>query len=333
MSFVEALLPAEHASKHVLVLPHVPATTLPELAEAWFPGVGWLQEPTLVPRSKPAAGARFRGVQTETTTGPGLLALGEEHCVAGPYQVPAEVAARLDLGPGDAVAFGLGRTDGTLDARGGRPAAYDDRDGIARAFASALPEGMEMRVVQWGVAVARKLGGVVLADGREVLRPDPAASVDLSLFSAHALTPAELLTMLRSIIATAELEAESTTPNGAVQYQLVARTTYDGALVAHVEHVDRVPRSLGALEWRTYGPFAYHFAWLPQDPYELQTEQPSGVHVIARGRMRGLVARLAAIVQGRIGGVLVDDGGFIVSQAELERRQATPGTNGTRAWV
>jgi hypothetical protein len=174
---------------------------------------------------------------------------------------------------------------------------------------------------------------VLLVDGREVLRPDPAASVDLSLFSANALTPGELLTMLRSIIANAELEAESTSSNGSVQYQLVARTTYDGALVAHVEHVDRVPRSLGALEWRTYGPFAYHCAWLPQDPYELQIEQPSGVHAIARSRMRGLVARLAVIVQGRIGGAVVDDGGFVVSPAELERRLASPGTSGTRAWV
>ena len=149
----------------------------------------------------------------------------------------------------------------------------------------------------------------------------------------RSLGRAAALTMIRSIIATAEVEAESTTPNGTVQYQVVARTSYDGVLVAHVEHVDRVPRSLGALEWRSYGPFAYHVAWLPQDTYELQVEQPSGVHVIARGRMRGLVARLAAIVQGRIGGVLVDDGGFVVSQAELERRVATPGASGNRAWV
>lgn len=333
MSIVEGLVPAEHASKHVLVLPQAPSPALTELAESWFPGVSWLEEPKLVTRSKPAAGARFRGVQPEMTTGPGLLGLGEEHFVAGPYPVTPDDAARLGLGPGDAVAFALGRTDGTLDTRGGRPAAYDDRDGLARAFATALPEGEEMRLVQWSVAVARKLGGVVVADAREVLRPDPLGSVDLSLFSAHALPATELLTMLRSIVATAELGGESTAPDGSMQYQLVGRTTYDGTLVAYVEHVDRVPRSLGTLEWRSYGPFAYHFAWLPQDPYELQVEQPSGVHVIARARMRGLVARLAAVVQGRIGGVLVDDAGFIVSPAEVERRLAAPGETGTRAWV
>src|SRR5918998_1211283 len=184
MSFVEVPGPAEQP-RHVLVVPHGSATTLTDLAEAWFPGVGWMQEPAQVAGSRPASGARFRGAQADTVTGPGLLTLGQEHTVAGPYPVPAEHTARLEVGPGEAVAFTIGRLDGTVGYRGARPTAYDDRDGIVRAFARGLPEGEELRVVQWAVAVARKFGGVVLADGHELLRPDPEAAVDLSLFSAH----------------------------------------------------------------------------------------------------------------------------------------------------
>jgi hypothetical protein len=331
MSFLEQLLPAEHAASHVLVLPEAASAALPELVGAWFADARWEREPGSATRARRTVGARFRGSeQAVAEIVPGRLRLGAEHRADGPFAVPAEQAAALGV-PGPAHAWVLGRVDGERDARGPRPSTYDDRDGIVRAFAAGLPVDEELRVVQWAVAVARREGGVVLADGRTRLSPDPASAVDLSLYSAQALPAADLLAVLRSLVATADVESREATPDGAGRCRLVGSTPYDGALVLTAERAERVPRSLAALDPGRYGPFLYHLAWWPQDPYELQVERPSGVHVIARARMRAMVARLALLVQGRAGGVIVDDGGFVTSVVDVERRTAER-TRG-HAWV
>ncbi len=59
MARVPALVPAEHTSDHVLVVPRPaddvggPSRDLPTLAAAWFDDVGWL--------SAPSAAASFAG--------------------------------------------------------------------------------------------------------------------------------------------------------------------------------------------------------------------------------------------------------------------------------
>lgn len=319
MSFVQTLVPPEHASNHVLVVPDawVPAR-VKGLADAWFPDVSWLKEPVADAVPRPAAGARFRGMTAapERQAGPGVLGVGGEHGAAGPFPVEESVSPQVGLAGGTA-AYALGRVDGMLDARAGRPVSTDDRDGIARAFAAGLPEGEELRLVQWGVAVARKAGGVLLADGRHLLHPDPASAVDLALYSAQPVTTDELLGLLRSLVATADAEPGPTAGGGS---RLVARTPYDGSITVETEHVDRVPRALVGVDWREYGPHVYRMSWVPQDPYELSLEQPSGVHVIARSRMRAVVARLTLLLHAKAGGAIVDDGAFLATVAEIERR-------------
>ena len=279
-------------------------------------------------------GARFRGMAQPDTIVPGVLRLGEGHVATGPFEVGAAHLAELKISATTAEAYSVSRTDGLRDVRGAAPSSYDDRDGIARAFPHALPQGEELRIVQWMVAAARKSGGGVLADGRQPLVPDPAASVNLALFAAHPLLSGDVLPMLRSLIATADVSAERVTADGSPHYTLAGSTAYDGAISIDMERVDRVPRALGALDWRSYGPFAYRISWVPSDPYELELEQASGLHVIARARMRVSVARLAVALQSRIGGVLVDDGGFIAAPEELDgRHDPTTGAPGTRAWV
>ena len=51
--------------------------------------------------------------------------------------------------------------------------------------------------------------------------------------------------------------------------------------------------------------------------------------------MRTSLARLAVALQSRIGGILVDDGGFITTPEELDgRSDPTAGSaQGARAWV
>jgi hypothetical protein len=328
-------VPPERAADHALILPTTAEPSLPEHAGAWFADVAWLREP--VAAAPRARGMRLRGAPPEPEAVPGVLRLGEEHALVGPFPVDATQAAAFGMvpgasGDGGVVAWTISRADGRRDVRTHRPAAYDDRDGICRAFAGGLPEGEELRAVQWAVALARKTGGTLLADGQVPLTPDPTGAVDLSLYSAHALDPADLLHQVRGQVATAELESRTTAPDGSLQYTIRARTSYDGTLVVRVAHVDRVPRALGVLEWRLYGPFAYHVSWQPQDAYELQTEHPSGLHLIARARMRGIVARLATALQARIAGVLVDDGGFVATPAELAARIDGP-QSGAHAWV
>ena len=280
-------------------------------------------------------GARFRGMAQPDALNPGVMRLGEGHVATGPFEVGAEHLAELKIRAGQAEAYSVARADGLRDVRGAAPTSYDDRDGIARTFPQALPQGEELRIVQWMVAAARKSGGGLLADGRQPLVPDATASVNLSLYSAHPLLPGDVLPMLRSLIATAEVSAEQVMPDGTPRYTLAGSTAYDGSLVVDMERVDRVPRALGSLDWRSYGPFAYRLSWVPADPYELELEHTSGLHAIARARMRTSLARLAVALQSRIAGILVDDGGFIATPQELDgRNDPTAGSSpGARAWV
>jgi len=327
MASVQALVPAEHASDHVLVVPASSAVPeVPELAAAWFDDVGWLVPPRAAP-VVPAVGARFRGVRPAPApaAGPGVLRLGDEHRAVGPYPLAPDVARVVGLG-GPAEAWALGRVDGMLDERGARPVSYDDRDGLGRTFAGALPVGEELRVVRWGVAVARRAGGVVLADGRGALRPDPDGGVDLVVWSGRALGPDDLLAAVRSLVATAR---PADPPRGA-SHAVAAATPYDGDVLADVVRVDRPPRAAGAPAGSPA--VAHRLRWLPQDPYELQVEHPSGLHLIARARVRALLARLALVLGRRAQGEVVDDDGFVLSPADLELR-ATAGAPGARAWV
>ncbi|GAB3159293.1 hypothetical protein GCM10027059_05290 [Myceligenerans halotolerans] len=335
MTLLAGIIPAEHAAGHTLVLPcpDGPVAVSP-MASAWFSDVAWLREPSRASGARKMTGARFRGIQQAESVTPGVMRLGEEHIATGPFAVEGERLAEISLNAPKAEAYVLSRSDGLRDVRAAAPTSYDDRDGIARSFPQALPQGEELRVIQWAVAAARKTGGVLLGDGLRLMAPDPFASVNLGLYSAHPLAAGDVLPLLRAFIATAEVGADHSTPDGSPRYRLVGPTAYDGSMVIDVERVDRVPRALGALDWRAYGPFAYRMNWFPADPYELELEQPSGLHVIARARMRSSIARLAMSLQSRIAGVVVDDGGFVAGAEDLETRSDPPASSGSgRAWV
>ncbi|GAA1719692.1 hypothetical protein GCM10009809_14350 [Isoptericola hypogeus] len=331
MDPVHALVPAEHASDHLLVVPDAAGVPeIPGLALAWFDDAAWLRPPRAAAATGIVVGARFRGMRPRADGGavPGTLRLGDAYRATGPFPVPEDAAHAFGL-PGPAVAWALGRTDGTLDRRGARPASYDDRDGIGRAFPGGVPEGEELRVVRWAVAVARRAGGIVLADGGRLVRPDPSAAVDLALWTSSVLPPADLLAVVRSLVATARAVAEdgSAGPSG---YRVVAATPYDGTTVADVVRAAGLPPALAGLE-PAPGTVVYRVRWAPQDEYELQVEHPSGLHLIARARMRALHARLVLALQRRVGGTAVDDHGFVLPAEELERRTAE--VSGARPWV
>ncbi|WP_265520162.1 hypothetical protein [Oerskovia flava] len=320
-SEVVGLVPVEHARDHLLAVPRTPGTArvpLEVLAAGWFPASAWERPPGGEPEVRPMAGARFRGMVSDDVALPGILRLTEGVTVVGPFPLTAPQTQALDLASATAEIYAV-----TLDEprdRSGPVQPVDDRDGLGRVFADGWPSETELGVVRWMIAAARRAGGAVVIDGRTHLTPDPSASVDLTLFSAQALDPQSALGVLRTVIATSQITGVEERPDGPSDYLVTGESSYDGALEMLVQRVQVVPQSLAALEWREYGPFAYRLSWRPSDPYELEAEHPSGVHVIARTRMRASVARLAAMLQGRIGGTLVDEGGFVVGAHDLEER-------------
>ncbi|KRC42853.1 MULTISPECIES: hypothetical protein [Oerskovia] len=324
-------VPEMYSSDHLLALPRSRGVARPgieALATAWFPEAGWVSEPSSGPAERPMAGARFRGVVPDDVRRPGVLRLTEGVEVVGPFVVPAPQSLALDLASSVAELWAVRVAHRSRDRL---PAEVDDRDGLARVFAAGLPDDVELRVLRWMVAAARKVGGTLFVDGAVPLAPEPAAAVDLTLYSAQALTPDAALGSLQTVVPGARVVEVVERPDRLVDYALDGETAYDGALRVVVRKVDVVPAVLGALDWREYGPFAYRMSWVPADPYELEVEEPSGLHLIARSRMRASVARLASVLQGRAAGVLVDDGGFEVTSAEVDERIAAVST--ARFWV
>lgn len=331
---VAGLVPDAHAGAHLLAVPRsrgAARTPVDTLARAWFADAAWTTPPGGGGATRPMVGARFRGVVPDGVVTPGELRLAEGARVVGPFPLTPPQTQALDLAGGSAEVFALHVDDPA--PRGAPVPLADDRDGLARAFAAGLPQGLELQALGWAVAAARRVGGAVVADGRTVLTPDPASGVDLTLYSAQVLGPDDALGVLRTTVPSARVVAVHPRPDGLAEYVLSGETPYDGAVRLAAQRVPQVPLALGALDWREHGPHAYRVTWVPQDPYELEVERPSGLHVIARSRARVLVARLAAMLQGRLAGTLVDDGGFVVRDLDLDERLTPAATPTTQFWV
>jgi hypothetical protein len=324
-------VPDPYRTDHLLVLPRSRGAVRPGievLARAWFPEAGWVSEPSSGPAGRPMVGARFRGVVPDDVRRPGMLRLTEGVEVVGPFVVDSPGVRALGLASSAAEGWAVRVLH---PVRGRAAGVREDRDGLGRVFAAGLPDDLELRVVRWVVAAARKSGGSVALDGAHVLTPDPARGVDLTLYSAHGLAPEAALGVLRTIVPGAAVTEVVERADRLVDITLEGLTTYDGGVRVGVQKVDRVPAALAAFDWREYGLFAYRLAWVPTDPYELDVEEPSGLHRLAQARMRAAIARLAAVLQGRVQGVLVDDDGFAVGSVEVEERIAAEAT--ARFWV
>ncbi|MBD5785899.1 hypothetical protein IF650_06860 [Cellulosimicrobium terreum] len=321
---VAGLVPAAHAGAHLLALPRSRGSArapFDSLARAWFADAAWVSPPGGGNAARPMVGARFRGVVPDSVVQPGELRLAEGARAVGPFPLTAPQTQALDLPAGAAEVFALHLDD--LAERGAAAGVADDRDGLVRAFPGGLPQGVELQVLGWALAAARRTGGAVVADGRTVLTPDPGSGVDLTLYSAQVLTPDDALRVLCTVVPTARVVAVEPRDGAPSDVVLAGETAYDGAVRLTLRRVPEVPVALAELDWRDYGPYAYGLSWVPLDPYELDVERPSGLHVIARGRVRALVARIAAMLQGRLAGTVVDDGGFVVHDLDLDQRLAT----------
>lgn len=333
---VAGLVPDAHAGAHLLATPRsrgAARTPVDALARAWFSGAAWTTPPGGGGAARPMAGARFRGVVPDGVVAPGELRLAEGARVVGPFALTPPQTQALGLAGGSAEAYALHVDHPDPRLAPAAVAATDDRDGLVRAFPAGLPQGLELRVLGWAVAAARRVGGAVVADGRTVLTPDPASGVDLTLYSAHVLGPDDALGVLRTTVPGARVVAVRAGADGLAEYVLSGETPYDGAVRLEARRVAQVPLALDGLDWREHGPHAYRLTWVPTEPDELAVERPSGLHVIARSRARVLLARLAAMLQGRLAGTLVDDGGFVVRDLDLDERLSPAAAPTARFWV
>ncbi len=237
-----------------------------------------------------------------------------------------------------------------------------DRDGLGRAFPAGLPVRDEGRVVSWMVAAARRLGGAVRVAAGEsgaptVLVPDPAAAVDLTLWSDIWLEPAAALAVIRQAVPRARLDVGTpwqgppagtgsvpvvgaedldpreraalhaaaderdlsvlAHPEPLTAYGALADLDADGLLAVQVAGETELPRALAGVPWATGGAVTYRVSWEPEDLGELETERPSTAHRVSRGRSAPLVNAVARALHAAVGGEITDMMGFIVDPADL----------------
>ncbi len=286
------VLPTDLDDCHVLAIPS--GTDVRALAVAWFVGGTWDAFPVAADPAAVAAPPerRFRAAAPETLSRPGRLRLTAHAGLVGPWP---------------------------WSVRQARAQGLPDRDLDLYALDRHVSDPL---VLGWMTAAARRSGGAVIsADRRQVIAPDAGAAVDLTLWTGTVLSSADLVATVRPLLAGSRLGKVEQQPDGS--YSVTSRFEFDGALTVTAQRRNAVPVAVAGLQWGEHGPWTYTVAWVPPDPAELAAEQPSRTHVIARTRVSPVVARAARAVLGAAGGVVVDDGGFPVSEDELTQRGTT----------
>ncbi|ADG73086.1 conserved hypothetical protein [Cellulomonas flavigena DSM 20109] len=282
---------------HVLAVPR--GTPVLEYARAWFPAAAWSREPATAAQAATAArptGARFRGIALAAPDPAGVLSLDGVAEVVGPHPVEAAEARALGL-----------------------PARPSDLYGLPTGPVAGATVGPDL-VAGWATAVARRAGGGILPAARDrAVVPDPAAAVDLTLWSAVPLSPDDALPLVRPSLSGSRLTLDAP-PGGAIGFIVTASYEYDGAVEVRCGRSREVPAVLSTLDWREHGPWSYRVTWRPPDPMELEVPHPSQLHVIARQRVAPGIARVVAALWRAVGGTVVDAGGFLVPHAEVEER-------------
>ena len=136
----------------------------------------------------------------------GALRLSRHVTVSGPVPLDGVDTAAADIPPGWPSVYVLGcpveREDPPMPGT-------SDPDGLHRAFADGMPTRAEARAVHLLVALARRLDGAVrVAGSGVVLRPDPAARVDLAVHAPYWLDPDTVLDVVRRDAPSARLAVE-----------------------------------------------------------------------------------------------------------------------------
>lgn len=345
-----ALDPDDVGGRHLLALPaEATVTDLELLATSRFPRAAWEREPSENPPQH-TGGAR---APRRTAPEPGLLRLSRHTALRGPYAIDPGTAVSLGL-----PAAGWGYVVDGLVERGTPPAPWGgDRLGLRRAFPDGLPVRDEARAVDWLLAAARRLAGAVRIAphgerGPTVLVPDPAAAVDLTVWTTVWLAPDAALELVRSVLPAAVPNlphpwtgppagigqapakgAEMLTPeqratvHAAAEehdlaaladpaplhaYGIYADLGIDGTVGLEVTGHPQPPAVVAALEWAAAGAVAYAVSWVPEYEEDLEEERPGVGLRVARQRAARLVEQVVRVLFPRLGGLVTDQMGFAV---------------------
>lgn len=202
-----------------------------------------------------------------------------------------------------------------------------ERTGLARACPDGLPIRDEGRVLNWAVAVARRLGGALrVAPSGVILRPSIESSVDLTVLSPVWLDPQAAAKVISAALphvqfhqASAEQSIESDSPVSlevTEAYGLGADLDADGRVDVLISLADDIPLALRPA-WENQTPISYEVRWTPLELEDLEQEDPPLDVRIARRRVFDLVARVTALLHDAVGGQVVDDDWFLVDPSEL----------------
>ena len=341
----------EQAAAHHLLI--VPADVLPQdlevLATSRFSTAGWDEQP------EATAGRRGRAKAGPTMA----LRLSRHSTLFGPYALDRAATSALGVQAPSGQAWVLHAPVERGDAPW--PGA-SDRDGLGRAFPAGIPVRDEERVVLWMIAVARRLGGAVRITSGErgpatVLVPDPAAAVDLTVWTDIWLEPEATLSVVRQaiprarldvgrpwhgppagtgaipVIGAADLDADAraalhaaadthdlgvlANPEPMTGYGVLANLDLDGMLAVQVFGEPEPPQALAGVPWAKNGAIAYRVTWEPDELTDLGMERPPIEHRVARGRSAPLVNAIARAVHAHVAGEITDMMGFIVDPADL----------------
>lgn len=284
-----------------------------------------------------------------------MLRLTRHSAIHGPFEVEERVYRSLGIDRAFTQLYIVecpkDRSEPPFAAGGG------DRDGISRAFPDGLPYREEGRIVEWLVAVARRLQGALrIAGSGAILQPDPLASVDLFVHSDLWLNPQASLTTVRSVLVHAELAPTAYHWKGPVigmvppegteglsdeerwgvhaaadaydvatlageqtieVYGIDVDLGLDGGLSVEIGGNSEPPKVLNNVDWAQGGVVTYSVQWNPPDDVQLFREAPTPEHVASRRHVIPVVGAVAAALHSQCGGEITDIDGFLVSAADL----------------
>lgn len=250
----------------LLVDDTVTPTALEGLARSRFPYAGRLDSHTIALTAQ------------AQLTGPWLMTPAQVELIAAPPWVRAVYTAHVP--PVRA---------------GALPAALTGLDPLQDAYPAAVPAGLELEVLTFLRATARRVGGALrLADTTMLLVPDPEDAVDLTVFAPRALSLAATTRMF---------------PTFQVGYR--SRSTWEGTmpttsgvLALSASRLPVPPLALSGFEWADAAPRAHAVRWRP--PQEIGSSRRVRRTVIEH------VEWVASQIAGAVDGVILDDDGFLV---------------------
>ncbi|WP_454293300.1 hypothetical protein [Salana multivorans] len=248
----------------------------------------------------------------------------ERALLTGPWRV--DIVNRGEVGLPDWVesAFvldvGAERSDPAPDHPGGYGALLD-------AFGDRHPIGLERQVLDVLLASARRLAGAVRTSSGVVVEPDPAAAVDVTLYSPTWLDPAAAAAVLEphlpgiEILRGVEDEALARLDGYGAEWSPPrsdsANDDAGGAQVSltlHVEAAEVIPAPLADAEWTSGGVIIYRLQWQAEPE---QREPVSRVGRRRRERARAAVAAAAQALHEAAGGELLDEDEFLLDPTDL----------------